>query len=168
MAKVVRTVLADGDYHEVACAVLSDGATSPAVELLELLDQGMWPDPSAHHFPDSRQAADRSRLIAEIEYLADHGEPLKDYDYLHQGIWEFKIGTLRVTFYDTLGDGSFTVKTGTRNDSHWAKRRFDFPEHFDEYVWLGHYFGKSEQKTRKSDLIKALVVREEDLKHDRN
>lgn len=97
----------------------------------------------------------------------DFGEPVKNYDYLTDGIWEFKIGPLRVTFYDTPGDGTFSPKQGIRTESHWG-RRYDFPEEFDEYVRVGHHFAKEAQRTPRKDIERAARVRQEDLSHDRN
>ena len=168
MPKVSREVVGEGDYHEVAAAVRLDGS-SPFLETLEALGRGVWLDPDAGDFPDAGQPSMRRRVLAEIAHLAQEGEPARDYDYLVDGIWEFKIGTLRVTFYDTDGQGRFDPKEGERPDSYWTKRRWDFPEGgMDEYVRLGHCFAKTGQKTRDADIELALKVREEDLSHDRD
>ena len=167
MSKVRREVIADGDFHEVSVAVLSDGS-SPFLGLLSELEQGLWPDPAQDEFPDSWQPKMRARLLAEFEELADVGEPARDYDYLTDGIWELKIGNLRVTFYDTRGDGTWNKHEGRVIDSHWAARRREFPDDFDEFVRVGHYFAKTSQKTLARDLEEAKRVREEDLSHDRN
>ena len=167
MSKVNRQILADGEFHEIACAVLKDGKTSPVLELLAQLDAGVWPDPSVDEFPDERQARDRARFFAEIEHLANEGEPLRGYNYLHDGIWELKIGPLRVTFYDTPGDGTFTAKKGRKAEGYWSASSFHFPHDFDRYVRLGHYFAKTGRKTLPADLQRSFDVRQEDLEHDR-
>src|SRR5690625_1457330 len=168
LTKVNRYVVADGAYHEVACAVLADGKTSPVLDLLAELKGGIHEGSLVEGSADESGARDYARLIAQIEYLAHEGEPSHSFDYLTGGIWEFKIGDLRVTFYDTPGDGTFTPKTGIRNEGHWRQRRYEFPDEFDDYVRLGHRFTKVGQKTPKSDLDQAAKVREEDLKHDRD
>lgn len=165
MSKVERVVIADGDFHEVAAAVRADGSV-PFIDLLTQLEQGMWQDPLVEEYPDEYQPKMRSRVLAEIEHLADYGEPARDYDYLTEGIWEFKIGNLRVTFYDTPGDGTFTPRLGERNEGHWVRHRRQFPEDCDEFVRVGHCFVKTSQKTRQTDLGEAKRVREEDLKYD--
>lgn len=169
MTKVTRTVLANGDYHEVACAVLADGVTSPVTELLELLSSGMWEDPHESEFPDEGQARVRQRFLAAVEYLAQNGELSKGYNRLDAGIWEFKIEALRVTFFDTPGDGTYSPKLGADRGYSWDGRsRIAFPDDFDEYIRVGHYFGKQSQRTLPEDIARSIEVREEDLAHDRH
>lgn len=160
-------VIADGDYHEVSCCLLEDGVSSPVTTLLDELNNGVWPEPNVTDFPDEYQANYRSRLLAEIEHLCALGVPARDYDYLTEGIWEFKIAGLRVTFFDTPGDGTYSPKVGERATAS-GPRRFHFPDEFDEFVRLGHYFGKDTGKTRQEDLRSAKKIRKEDLAHDCN
>lgn len=170
MPKVTRTVVVDGAYAEIACAVRSDG-TVPAMVLLEELEQGVWNDPQAVELPDERQVDDRIRLLALIEMLGEDGEIPRDtiqggYNRLgDQGMWELKVGTIRLTFYDTDGVGGFVPKLGTKEDT-WNGYYWQLPDDFDEFIRLGFAFGKSEAKTKRDDLYEAHSVRAEDLEHD--
>src|SRR5690625_1120152 len=128
LTKVRRYVVADGAYHEVACAVLADGKTSPFLDLLMELQGGTRDESQVEGSADESRARDYERLVAQIEYLAHEGEPSHSFDYLTDGVWEFKIWDLRVTFYDTPGDGTYTPKTGVRNEGHWRQRRYEFPD----------------------------------------
>lgn len=166
MAKDIRLVLVRGEWHEVSCALLADGVTAPVKELLELLDQGEWPDPNVSEFPDERQAKHKLRFLANLEQLADYGDLERDYNFLEDGVWEFKVESLRVTFYDTPGDGTYSPKDGV-HFQYWA-RRYELPEDFDYLIRLGHYFGKNSQKAPRAEINRAFEVRKEDLAHDCN
>lgn len=168
MTKVVRTVLADGACHEVACAVLRDGVTSPVLELLKQLEEGNWPDPNIEEFPDEYQANTRRRFLAHVEYLANFGELEYGFNRLDEGIWEIKVESLRVTFFDTPGDGTFQPKFGEVYDGWDGRRAIAFPTDLDEFIRVGHYFGKDGQKAPPHDVKRSIEVREEDLAHDRN
>lgn len=168
LTNVSRTVLADGDYHEVACAVLCDGVSSPVVELLAQLKEGNWPDPNISEFPDEYQANTRRRFLAQVAHLADFGELEQGFNRLDGGIWEFKVESLRVTFFDTPGDGTFTPKFGEEYDSWDGRRLVEFPTDFDEFIRVGHYFGKDGQKAPPEDVKRSIEVREEDVAHDRD
>lgn len=166
LTKVSRLVLADGDFYQVQCAVLRDGVSAPAADLLAQLEKGVWRDPAVDRFPDEYQPTVRRRLLAEVEYLAENGELEGQFNRLRMGIWELKIGNLRVTFYDTPGDGTFSPKFG---EPYWewdGSQSWILPD-FDEFVRLGHCFAKDSQKTREIDIQHSIRVREEDISHDR-
>ena len=163
MSKVCRVVLVDGAAHEVACALRADGVTAPVVDLLELLESQVWPDPDAEEIPDSYQAKIKHRFLASVDHLAEFGELEDGFNVLEDGIWEIKISSLRVTFYDTPGDGTYSPKS-VEKLSPW---KVPFPENFDEYIRLGHHFGKTGQVSGKSNIDEAKLVRVEDLSHDR-
>ncbi len=144
----------------------ADGTTSPASDLLDDLSEGMWDDPEAESLPDEYQPTLRRRLIANIEYFANHGELGRDsYNRLRDGIWEFKASGVRISFYDTDGIGGYDPKHGERVST-WDQRYiYELPE-FDEFIRLGHAFPKTSQKTTEADLASCATVREEDLEHD--
>lgn len=164
MAKVDRLVLVDGDEHEISCAVLADGVTAPVRNLLAELSARVWPDPKADRLPDEYQASMKKRFLAQVAHLADYGELEGQYNYLTEGIWELKVASLRVSFFDTPGDGSFRPKYSVKSP---AVGSLPMPEEdFDEYIRVGHYFGKDGTKTPDADLKQSLKVRMEDLSHD--
>lgn len=167
LTKVERRVVADGAWYEVACAVLADGETSPAAELLDELEAGMWADPEAAELPDERQVRDSIRLLALAESLANEGDlPRGLYNRLEKGIWELKVGNIRVTFYDTDGEGGFVPKYGTQVPA-WDGYRWELPDDFDDFIRLGHTFAKTGKTTTRGDLARSETVRAEDVNHDK-
>jgi len=165
-----RELIAEGDFYVVHCALRSDGS-SPARDFLAALATGSWePDPDAEKLPDDEQVRDLDWFLAEIRYVAQNGDPQRRtaVNALQDGIWEFKRGRKRLTFYDTDGTGSYLVKDRLQdsaeadpNSDHWW-----FPT-FDEFLRLGHAFPKTTQKTPEFDLVMGATVREEDIQHDR-
>lgn len=145
--------------------------TSPAAAFLEELSQGMWlDDPDGADLPDDVQIRHFDKLLTWFQLLADEGVPpyRTAVNSLDDGVWEYKLGAKRVSFFDTPGDGSFAPKgrltdpaLTTNDDEYWW-----FPT-FDEFIRLGHPFPKMGQKTTPHDIRMTLLVREEDLAHDR-
>lgn len=166
LAKVARRVVADGGMYEVACAVGRDGKTAPASDLLDDLETGMWADPNAKSLPDEWQPRLRTRLLAHVNQLANEGDlPGSAYNRLEEGVWELKVESVRVTFYDTDGAGGWSPKYGERvGMGSWA--RWELPD-FDEFLRLGHCFAKETQSTPPDDIRASCTVREEDVEHDR-
>lgn len=159
----------DGDAYEVLCAMEADGCTSPAWNLLEQLRQGEWPDPETTDLPKDAQISLRSKIRALIKMLANEGRlPVQNFNKLREGIWEMKHSDVRLTFYDTPGDGTWTPKDGDVAFD-WQQKPF-YPQlpDFDEFLRLGHAFEKPEdvQKTPEHDIAESLRVRMEDLGHD--
>ncbi|PPG39489.1 hypothetical protein C5C17_11910 [Pseudoclavibacter sp. RFBA6] len=121
--------------------------------------------------PDDAQMTSGQKLVAGIEWFADKGTPRPSYctvNYLVDGVWEFKLGAVRVSFYDTDGSGGYEPKariddisTVEKPDDYWQ-----IPV-FDEQIRLGHCFPKNSQKTPEADLVGVVMVRREDLEHDR-
>lgn len=167
LTKVQRRVVADGSCFEVSCAISADGTTSPASAVIDELSEGMWADPEATELPDEYQPRLRTRLLAHVKQLAEEGDlPPSAYNRLREGIWELKVESIRMTFYDTDGDGGWTPKNGERLDT-WDGYRWDLPQDFDDYIRLGHCFPKTGQKTSEEDLNASCTIREEDVQHDR-
>lgn len=170
MTKVSRRLVARGEYCTVECAVREDGVVAPAAAFFDQLADGMWADdPDATGLPDDAQIGDRHKLLAWCQLLADDGVPpyVHAVNYLEDGVWEFKIGAKRLSFYDTPGDGTYRPKEKVRDrslaqhdDEYWW-----FPD-FDPLVRLGHAFPKVGPKTRIDDIKISFKVREEDLSHD--
>ena len=168
-SKVARRVVADGTYCEVACAVLADGVTSPASDLLDQLDEAMWPDPEVDQLPDERQTRHRSRLISLCEALADGDDlPAGSWNALPEGMLELKVDGIRVTFYDTDGHGNYSSAAPEYTDRWDGTRQPVLPiDDFQEHIRLGHCFPKTTQKTTMKDIQRSQQVREEDVSHDR-
>lgn len=162
-----RVLLADGEAHEISCAVLKDGISSPAVELLDLLERNMWPDPKVSELPDARQANAKRRFLAQVNHLAEFGELEPGFNRLKDGVWELKFWALRITFFDTNGDGTYSPKYGSDNYDWSGTNQPELPI-FDDFIRIGHYFGKNSPQTSPSDIYRSLKVREEDLSHDCN
>jgi hypothetical protein len=163
-------MVARGDYCIVECAIREDGVTSPAAAFLDQLAEGVWvEDPDLSGLPDDAQIGDHDKLLVWCQILADDGVPPYTHavNYLENGIWEFKIGAKRLSFYDTPGDGTYEAKhkIRDRDDAKNDDQFWWFPE-FDPDVRLGHAFPKLQQRTRPEDLRASFQVREEDLRHD--
>lgn len=149
----------------------------PASEALKKIVLGMWdedPEVAGLALPADVQIRGGAKLMAGIKYFARHGVPdnasCKIND-LRDGIWEFKEGQKRVSFYDTDGRGGYTPKARFRD-----RDQADYPDSpewevpgFSHDLRLGHSFGKplDQRKTEEEDIQLTLVVREEDLAHDR-
>jgi len=169
MTKVERTVVCKGDEYEVACAVRADCVTSPVAEFLSALKEQTWAvvsDGVAPLSPDEQVKA-HSWLLAAIEHFANHCEfpHVGDRNQLMQGIWEIKHWDLRVSFFDTDGEGNYSPKITER--IHTGGGGYCPLPDFDDYVRLGTVFIKVTAKTRKHEIDSAIQVREEDLEHDR-
>ena len=158
---------ADGDYHEIAYAVRADGVATPGLVLMEQLENKRWPDLDQ---TDNHQPSLRRRLLAMFQYLADYGEleQRDSYNRLDNGLWEFKVGHVRLTFYDTDGVGGFVPKYGDPVQEFTGKTKWLLPQDFDEYLRLGFAFPKVSEKTLEEDKLEANAVREEDVDHDRD
>lgn len=135
---------------------------------------GEWTeDPDLEDVPDDAQISQADKLRVGIEFFAEHGYPNNRYctlNALRDGIWEFKKGRVRISFFDTDGEGNFAPKSKIQD-----RREADFPDdeahwqipQFDPLIRLGHCFGKTTEKTEEEDIIMTLQVREEDIAHDR-
>lgn len=161
-----RRAIVRGKYHDVDCALRSDGS-DPAGDFLDALKKGNWNTSE----PPDEQVGDYSWFLNAIRHWANTGEPVyrNAVKALDDGIWEFRHGNKRLTFYDTTGNGGYTAKRPIHDHAdadapdspHWQ-----IPN-FDPLVRAGHAFTKRSQKTPASDLAAAADVRKEDLGHDR-
>ncbi len=169
MAKLVRRIAHKGEFHDVEYAVEADG-NLPGWEFMCALRGGTWePDPDAENIPCDEQIVDAAKFLEMVRVLATEGLPTYQtgVNFLDDGIWEFKVGKKRLSFYDTLGDGTYTAKnrvpdtaSAEDDDEFWW-----FPR-FDRTIRLGYAFPKMGPKTEIFDLAAAARVREEDLQHD--
>lgn len=175
LTKVQRSIIVQNDdsfWYEVQCAARADGS-SPARGFLDELKEGIWADdPDSEEIPDDEQIKDYHRLINAIRYVARNGEPERkdDVKYLRDGIWEFRVASKRLAFFDTHGDGSFSAKPkiSNRDDSPSpASDAWWFPE-FDRILRLANAWPKVGEKARELDMDEAVRIREEDLAHDRH
>lgn len=149
------------------CAIRADRVTSPAEAFLRQLSKGLWvSDSDRGRLPDDAQIDDYVKLLAWCRLLAEEGIPPYTHavNHLGEGIWEFKIGTKRLTFYDTPGGGSYWPKP--RRTEHLPGDDFWWFPDFDEFVRLGHAFPKRSQRTAPADIRESHHVRREDLAHD--
>lgn len=166
MTKVSRTIAVKGEWLEVAFAVRKDGS-KPGEECLNFLKAKMWPLPDIE-LPDEAQPAFYFQLNSDLRDLAD-GINLETgrHNRLRRGIWELKRDAVRLTFFDTDGRGGYVVKNGvTKEEFDGSLKHQLLTEDLDEFVRIGFAFSKVSQKTLESDILEALRVREEDLKHD--
>ncbi|WP_144022855.1 hypothetical protein [Asanoa hainanensis] len=171
MTRRTNRTIYEGACYVIECAVRSDGLTSPAADFLDQLSRGMWiEDPDfGEHFPDDAQISDYDKLLTFFQTLADRGEPCygRAVNDLDDGIWEFKLGAKRLSFFDTPGDGTYYPKLRPRTADEASGGDYYWFPNFDEYVRLGHAFPKTGRQTTDRDLELTLVVREEDLEHDK-
>lgn len=169
-AEPLRRLIAKGRLHEVHCAVRSD-SSSPAGEFLDLLKDGMWePDPDAKSLPSDEQIRDHDWFLSAIRKWANDGEPFHNraVNALDNGVWEFKRGAKRLTFYDTDGVGGYVEKRKIVDyaDAECPESDFWQIPMFDVLLRLGHAFPKVGQEATQDDLQISQDVRDEDLRHD--
>lgn len=164
-----RRTIVRGQFHQVDCAVRGDGRV-PAGQFLDALKEGAWDQHKESGAPDE-QISEYHWFLNAIRYWANTGEPVyRDaVKALEDGIWEFRHGDKRLTFFDTDGKGGYTAKlpitshadAEAPDSEHWR-----IP-YFDNLIRVGHAFTKVSQKTLKRDLAESQTTREEDLAHDR-
>lgn len=169
--RLERRLIVRGEFHDVHCAVRVDGAC-PAGEFLDALKAGMWgPDPDALELPDDEQISDWHWFLNAIRHWAQTGEPVhpRAVNDLNEGVWEFKHGKKRLSFYDTDGEGGYTPKLRILNhcNAEWPGNEHWQIPYFDELIRLGYAFPKVSQATPPYDLDESQRVREEDVAHDR-
>lgn len=168
MGKVDRAVVARGPYGVVECAVRSDG-TSPAAKLLEDLRKSGPAHGNAGTPRDQWGIDDYNAFMALIAELVE-GEQVppipQQLNHLVDGIWELKRSKMRISFYDTDGQGSPVTGEPPKSWNWSGQSCAEFPENFGEIIRLGHVFVKKGDKTEKEDLELAKTVRKEDLSHD--
>jgi hypothetical protein len=169
LSKVKRTLIADGSTYRIECAIDSN-RNSPAKEFLDELKAGVR-DTNPLKLPKDAQISTYSEFLESCEEFAEFGDfdcpksqQHKWYNQLQDGIWELKKGELRLSFFDTDGQGGFEPKIQSKN--YW-----DFvPElpDFDPFIRLAHGFPKpaSQRKTKESDMNLAEKIRLEDVNHD--
>lgn len=166
LAKVERRVVADGDQFCIQCAVRSD-LSSPTSDFLDELSTGAWAVKQDESLDSHEAQVDAYDIfLAAMEYLAERGDLPKGmvFNVLRDGIWEFKQGSIRVTYYDTDGLGGHVPK---RSERSLVMGTVQWPDDYDEYLRLTTAFEKTTQKTTEGQLYLADKVREEDLSHDR-
>jgi hypothetical protein len=144
--------------------------------MLADLSKGLWLEDTDHldgePWPDEYQSTDKSELVQIIASFADEGKPRsrRHVNALEDGIWEFKRGVKRVTFFDTDGKGTFVPKGLLRDVQDSSRGEYDsmwmYP-FFETQLRLGHCFAKDGATTHPEDIEAAIQIREEDLAHDR-
>ncbi|WP_138248276.1 hypothetical protein [Mycolicibacterium phocaicum] len=158
-----------GQMHQVDCAVREDGR-SPAGEFLDALKSGAWGQ-TGDTEPLDEQIGDYHWFLNALRHWANTGEPVyRDaVKALDEGVWEFRHGDKRLTFFDTDGRGGYTAKLPIRDyrDAEAPESEFWQIPNFDPLIRVGHAFTKVSQKTLPHDLSESEKVREEDLAHDR-
>ncbi len=167
-----RVLVSDGSTYEVRHAI-RENLETPSIDALEQMARGEWTeDPELEEIPDDAQITHAQKFIAGIEFFAEYGYPNTRYcnvNSLRDGVWEFKLGSVRISFFDTDGTGAYTAKLKIRDirDADFEDDFWWIPR-FDEFLRLGHCFGKNSQVTSEQDLDTAETVRKEDLAHDRS
>jgi hypothetical protein len=164
----------EDDWYAIECAVRADGVTSPAAEALDALRAGVVdpdPDKEDDEWPDEQQPNDYFKLMAHLRHLVTHGDPpfARCVNDLEDGIWEFKVGSKRFSFFDTDGVGAFEAKLRPETwDDRWSDGDFYWFPNFDFDLRLGHFFVKSGRAAGQDNIDATIMVREEDLSHDRD
>ena len=178
MTEVDRLILVRGEegwYHAtISCALREDGS-SPAREVMNAMELGEWAaDPYFDGPPDREQIHDHAKLLAELEYLAEIGEPsgLGKVNYLHRGVWEVKAWFRRLAYFDTPGDGTYTEKPKIKDIRDLPEEQADrdywwYPE-MDLHLRVTHLFMKDGEKAPDGAIDEACEIREEDVAHDRS
>jgi hypothetical protein len=167
LTKVKRTIIADGTWAIVSCSVREDGS-EPGGDFLNRLQEQMWPMPDIP-LPDEAQARYLVKMLSDLEDISNGIDvDLASHNRLEDGIWELKRDVLRLTFYDTPGDGTYSPKHGCKAEEFDGKLiRWLVSEDLDEHVRIGHAFTKVSPRTLRQDIDEATCIREEDLRHDK-
>jgi hypothetical protein len=110
-----RRTIMRGQFHQVDCAVREDGR-APAGQFLNALKKGVW-DQHEELGPLDEQISEYHWFLNAIRHWANTGEPVyRDaVKALEDGIWEFRHGDKRLTFFDTDGNGGYTAKLQIRS-----------------------------------------------------
>ena len=108
--------------------------SSPALEFVTLLKHGNWREHPEHNPPrDPEQIKDWVMMLAKIEYVGQEGYPdtrTTSVNDLEDGIWEFKHGRCRLTYWDTPGDGTYVPKLRIED-----RRTLVGPEKDHDFWW---------------------------------
>ncbi len=164
-----RRPIVRGQFHHVDCAVREDGS-APAGVFLDALKKGVW-DQNEESEPLDEQISDYHWFLNAIRHWANTGEPVyRDaVKALEDGVWEFRHGNKRLTFFDTDGKGGYTAKLqiSSHADAEAPDSEYWNIPYFDHLIRIGHAFTKVSQKTLIRDLRESHKTREEDLVHDR-
>lgn len=164
-----RRAIVRGKFHQVDCAIRQDG-DSPGGAFLDALKTSTW-DRARTTDDLDEQIDDYHWFLNAIRHWANTGEPVypNAAKALNDGVWEFRHGNKRLTFFDTDGEGGYTAKLPiNRHENAEAPDSEYWPiPYFDTLIRLGHAFTKISQKTLPQDLSESQKVREEDLAHDR-
>lgn len=168
---ITRKVLAKGDWCCISYAVRSDGATMPAKEVLDYLEEGKWPEGETIKMQVDEQVDTYARFLQTMQHFADHGEGdrYESMNGLDYGIFEFKAGRARIAFYDTPGDGTFVSKwkyTERERSDHPESPTWHIPD-LDEHIRLCCGWPKKDRLAKESDIGFARKVRGEDNCHDK-
>jgi hypothetical protein len=179
LTQAERVVLMGGPdyYYEISYAIDADGKM-PAQEALRQMSEGIWtedPEVDAFKLPNDAQINDYAYMLQEMEFFAEYGYTSGGkfrINVLVRGLWEFKEGFKRLSFYDTDGEGHCNPKWWQAEPGHWNQdpgSDIDLAPVLDYELRVGHCFGKppQTQKTEESDKKQALKIMEEDLAHDR-
>ncbi|GCB01816.1 hypothetical protein [Mycolicibacterium sp. NCC-Tsukiji] len=165
---MLRRAIVKGRFHQIDCAVRADGS-SPAAQFLDSLKSGIWEHPTSADAQDE-QITDYHWFLNAMRHWANTGEPVyRDaVKGLDNGVWEFRHGDKRLTFFDTDGDGGYTAKLPIRcyEEAEAPDSEYWQIPYFDDLIRVGHAFTKVSQKTPTHDLRQSQQVREEDLAHD--
>lgn len=104
-----RRTIVRGQFHQVDCAVRKDGR-APAAQFLDALKKGVW-DHDERSGPLDEQISDYHWFLNAIRHWANTGEPVyRDaVKVLQDGVWEFRHGDKRLTFFDTDGNGGYSA-----------------------------------------------------------
>lgn len=150
--------------------MLEDGS-SPISDMLDQMKAGLWlEDPDLQHEPDDAQISAHGKLASWFMLMANEGVPAykEAVKHLDDGIWEFRLGARRVSFFDTPGDGTYVAKHPhkTRDASEYPEDDMWWFPGMDYFIRLGHYWPKNTQKTPVADLDECARIRSEDLKYD--
>ncbi len=146
------------------------GRTFARRAVLGRTEERVW-DRTEESDPLDEQISDYHWFLNAIRHWANTGEPVyRDaVKALEDGVWEFRHGDKRLTFFDTDGRGGFTAKLPIRRyaDAEAPDSEYWQIPYFDRLIRIGHAFTKVSQKTLKQDLSESQEVRKEDLAHDR-
>lgn len=170
MTKVARRLQTRGRAYEISFAVCADGC-SPAAEFLDDLAAGAWQEGIALGDSALDQVADADMFVAQMKRYAKTGElgGRHQINGLGRGIWEFKVGAKRLSFFDTDGLGGFTSRgpfTDQASSDRPTSKIWHMPT-LERRLRLADGFPKRGQTTPSKPINWAHKIRKEDVEYDK-
>jgi hypothetical protein len=107
-----------------------------------------------------------------IQHFASTGLPRHRtaINHLENGIWEFKHGVKRASFYDVEASGDFDPKlpnASAADCDRGVNAEYWWVPSFSRQIRTGYFFAKDGPMAGSENIQKCIQIRKEDLAYDR-